>query len=216
MRFTKMLINSAATHHWYLFNACVQRIRNLYVSSIYVTALCNRERGYGPTSQSGSRQKCLSFVSQRDLCRPLRRFGDLSSDPTMASHLFNTFLRLPAASRTYVTSALALRLVPSASIAARSFSCTTATQATYNQVLRGCRVGQKARRAKSPAMKNRPEMKGVCLRVGTTKPKKPNSGERKVARVRLSSGTVITAYIPGEGTVHGFGVGKSVACSVWC
>jgi hypothetical protein len=42
-------------------------------------------------------------------------------------------------------------------------------------------------------------MKGVCLRVGTTKPKKPNSGERKVARVRLSSGRVITAYIPGEG-----------------
>lgn len=51
----------------------------------------------------------------------------------------------------------------------------------------------------SPALINRPEMKGVCLRVGTTKPKKPNSGERKVARVRLSSGTVITAYIPGEG-----------------
>lgn len=42
-------------------------------------------------------------------------------------------------------------------------------------------------------------MKGVCLRVGTTKPKKPNSGERKVARVRLSNGKVITAYIPGEG-----------------
>lgn len=39
----------------------------------------------------------------------------------------------------------------------------------------------------------------MCLRVGTTKPKKPNSGERKVARVRLSSGKVITAYIPGEG-----------------
>ena len=38
------------------------------------------------------------------------------------------------------------------------------------------------------------------MRVGTTKPKKPNSGERKVARVRLSSGRVITAYIPGEGT----------------
>jgi small subunit ribosomal protein S12 len=46
---------------------------------------------------------------------------------------------------------------------------------------------------------NRPEMKGVCLKVGTTKPKKPNSGERKIARVRLSSGKVITAYIPGEG-----------------
>ena len=51
----------------------------------------------------------------------------------------------------------------------------------------------------SPALADRPEMKGVCLRVGTTKPKKPNSGERKVARVRLSSGKVITAYIPGEG-----------------
>lgn len=42
-------------------------------------------------------------------------------------------------------------------------------------------------------------MKGVCLKTGITKPKKPNSGERKTARVRLSSGKVITAYIPGEG-----------------
>lgn len=41
-------------------------------------------------------------------------------------------------------------------------------------------------------------MKGVCLKVGITRPKKPNSGERKTARVRLSSGRVITAYIPGE------------------
>lgn len=42
-------------------------------------------------------------------------------------------------------------------------------------------------------------MKGVCIRVGITKPKKPNSGERKIARVRLSNGNEITAYIPGEG-----------------
>jgi small subunit ribosomal protein S12 len=42
-------------------------------------------------------------------------------------------------------------------------------------------------------------MKGVCLRVGIVKPKKPNSGERKVARVKLSSGSIISAYIPGEG-----------------
>ena len=42
-------------------------------------------------------------------------------------------------------------------------------------------------------------MKGVCLKVGITKPKKPNSGERKTCRVRLSSGRVVTAYIPGEG-----------------
>lgn len=44
-----------------------------------------------------------------------------------------------------------------------------------------------------------PQQKGVCLKVGITKPKKPNSGERKTARVRLSSGRMITAYIPGEG-----------------
>lgn len=42
-------------------------------------------------------------------------------------------------------------------------------------------------------------MKGVCLRVGVVRPKKPNSGERKIARVKLSSGTHISAYIPGEG-----------------
>jgi ribosomal protein S12 len=51
-------------------------------------------------------------------------------------------------------------------------------------------------------LKNRPELKGVCLKVGTTKPKKPNSGERKIARVRLSTGKVITAYIPGEGMLY--------------
>lgn len=48
-------------------------------------------------------------------------------------------------------------------------------------------------------MVGRPEMKGVCLKVGITKPKKPNSGQRKTAKVRLSSGKVISAYIPGEG-----------------
>lgn len=42
-------------------------------------------------------------------------------------------------------------------------------------------------------------MKGVCLKTGTTKPKKPNSGERKIARIRLSNGSVVTGYIPGEG-----------------
>ncbi|OXV08049.1 hypothetical protein Egran_04189 [Elaphomyces granulatus] len=73
------------------------------------------------------------------------------------------------------------------------------SQATYNQVRRGCRKEQRARRPRSPALVNRPEMKGVCLKTGITKPKKPNSGERKIARVRLSSGRVVTAYIPGEG-----------------
>ncbi|MCJ1252373.1 hypothetical protein MMC24_000179 [Lignoscripta atroalba] len=79
------------------------------------------------------------------------------------------------------------------------FHSTAHPLATLNQVLRGCRVPQRARKPVSPALVNRPEMKGVCLKVGITKPKKPNSAERKTARVRLSSGRLITAYIPGEG-----------------
>jgi small subunit ribosomal protein S12 len=70
---------------------------------------------------------------------------------------------------------------------------------TLIQVLRQGRGSQSARKLRSPQLKNRPELKGVCLKVGTTKPKKPNSGERKIARVRLSTGKIITAYIPGEG-----------------
>ncbi|KAL5118119.1 hypothetical protein ACEQ8H_003954 [Pleosporales sp. CAS-2024a] len=74
-----------------------------------------------------------------------------------------------------------------------------AHKCTLIQVLRQGRISQRARKLRSPQLKNRPELKGVCLKVGTTKPKKPNSGERKIARVRLSTGKVITAYIPGEG-----------------
>lgn len=85
------------------------------------------------------------------------------------------------------------------SVLRRSFTSTPTHNATYNQVLRGCRKEQRARKPTSPAMIDRPEMKGVCLRVGIVKPKKPNSGERKVARIRLSSGRLVTAYIPGEG-----------------
>lgn len=82
-----------------------------------------------------------------------------------------------------------------------SFSTTAPRAATINQVLRGCRKGKRARHAVSPALSNTncPALKGVCLRVGVVKPKKPNSGERKTARVKLSSGALITAYIPGEG-----------------
>ncbi|KAK3319168.1 hypothetical protein B0H66DRAFT_476141 [Apodospora peruviana] len=83
----------------------------------------------------------------------------------------------------------------------RSFSSTPTQSATLMQVLRGCRKPQRKRRAISPVLSgaNAPEMKGVCVKVGVTRPKKPNSGERKTARVRLSNGKVITAYIPGEG-----------------
>jgi small subunit ribosomal protein S12 len=110
----------------------------------------------------------------------------------------------------------------------RPFSSTPAQSATLNQVIRvrrqvsytgfhetppyyttltllplsqGCRKEARARHATSPALADiqAPQLKGVCLKVGITRPKKPNSGERKTARVKLSTGRMITAYIPGEG-----------------
>ena len=69
---------------------------------------------------------------------------------------------------------------------------------TTNQLVR---YGRTARRVKtdSPALQNCPQKRGVCVRVYTTTPKKPNSALRKVARVRLSNSIEVTAYIPGEG-----------------
>ena len=63
------------------------------------------------------------------------------------------------------------------------------------------RLGRHARRkkTKSPALKSSPQRRGVCLQVKTQTPKKPNSALRKVARVRLTTGIEVTAYIPGEG-----------------
>jgi len=54
-------------------------------------------------------------------------------------------------------------------------------------------------KSKSPALRGNPQKRGVCVRVFTTTPKKPNSALRKVAKVRLSNGIEVTAYIPGEG-----------------
>ena len=69
---------------------------------------------------------------------------------------------------------------------------------TINQLVRKGRQS-KVSKTSTPALKGSPQRRGVCTRVYTTTPKKPNSALRKVARVRLSSGTEVTAYIPGEG-----------------
>ncbi len=69
---------------------------------------------------------------------------------------------------------------------------------TINQLVRKGRKRVK-KKTKSPALEGSPQKRGVCLRVYTTTPKKPNSALRKVARVRLSNGKVVSAYIPGEG-----------------
>jgi small subunit ribosomal protein S12 len=69
---------------------------------------------------------------------------------------------------------------------------------TINQLVRKGRES-KVKRSKSPALQGNPQKRGVCVRVFTTTPKKPNSALRKVARVRLSNGMEVTAYIPGIG-----------------
>jgi len=69
---------------------------------------------------------------------------------------------------------------------------------TINQLVRKGRQ-EVAHKTASPALKGSPQKRGVCTRVYTTTPKKPNSALRKVARVRLTNGMEVTSYIPGEG-----------------
>lgn len=69
---------------------------------------------------------------------------------------------------------------------------------TINQLVRKPRV-QQEKRNKAPAMQGNPQKRGVCTRVYTTTPKKPNSALRKVAKVRLTNGYEVIGYIPGEG-----------------
>ena len=69
---------------------------------------------------------------------------------------------------------------------------------TINQLIRFGREAVKSK-SKSPALRGSPQRRGVCLQVKTQTPKKPNSALRKVARVRLTNGIEVTAYIPGVG-----------------
>ena len=69
---------------------------------------------------------------------------------------------------------------------------------TINQLIKRSRVKPKYR-SKVPALEKSPQKRGVCIKVYTTTPKKPNSALRKVARVKLTNGQEVSAYIPGEG-----------------
>jgi small subunit ribosomal protein S12 len=80
----------------------------------------------------------------------------------------------------------------------RAQSLTKETMPTVNQLIRKPRVNKVARN-KVPALKGSPQRRGVCTRVYTVTPKKPNSALRKVAKVRLTSGIEAVCYIPGEG-----------------
>jgi small subunit ribosomal protein S12 len=130
-----------------------------------------------------------------------------NNGPTMPLHSLrrlirpSTLLRLQIPAKLPTRPSIAIRNTPTTSaLPLRTFSASAPRpKCTLIQVVRTGRNLRPKRKLRSPALANRPEMKGVCLKVGTTKPKKPNSGERKIARVRLSSGKVVTAYIPGEG-----------------
>jgi small subunit ribosomal protein S12 len=74
----------------------------------------------------------------------------------------------------------------------------TKVMPTTSQLIRSSRSRTK-KKSKSRALKGSPQARGVCVRVFTTTPKKPNSALRKVARVKLANGQEVTAYIPGEG-----------------
>jgi small subunit ribosomal protein S12 len=70
---------------------------------------------------------------------------------------------------------------------------------TFNQLLNNnCRI-KKKKKKKTPALNGNPQLKGVCVKVFTRTPKKPNSAIRKVSKVKLSSGLKVESYIPGEG-----------------
>lgn len=75
-----------------------------------------------------------------------------------------------------------------------------ANMPTIEQLIKTCRRRKKVR-SKTPALQKNPQKKGVCIKVFTRTPKKPNSAIRKIARVRLNTRKELTAYIPGEG--HG-------------
>jgi len=111
-------------------------------------------------------------------------FSRLSVSPSVGSSSLRRSLPIPSR----LTSPLS----------ARPFSSTPTPLATLSQVTRGCRK-PRSRPTSTPALMGAFQKKGVCAKVYTVKPKKPNSAVRKVAKVKLSTGKAIIAYIPGEG-----------------
>ncbi|KAI9375749.1 hypothetical protein BJX61DRAFT_492913 [Aspergillus egyptiacus] len=130
----------------------------------------------------------------------LRTLRTLVARPSLSAAVKPTTSALPRFQPVFRTTAAAQAFATPKPSMIRHFSASPFRRSpTYNQIRRGCRKAQSARRARSPALADRAQMKGVCIKTGTTNPKKPNSGNRKTARVRLTSGKIVSAYIPGEG-----------------
>ncbi|KAJ6584850.1 30S ribosomal protein S12 [Mycena capillaripes] len=81
----------------------------------------------------------------------------------------------------------------------RSFHASPTSFVTLNQACRRKKHNRRIQKSRSPLLNKSPQLKGVCSQVFTATPKKPNSGKRKVARVKLSTGKTCMAYIAGEG-----------------
>jgi small subunit ribosomal protein S12 len=107
-------------------------------------------------------------------------------------------LSTPCASRVFCAARRELEVPSNTSRTSDAIKATEVFVPTIQQLVRKGRQS-KIEKSKTPALKGAPQRRGVCTRVYTNTPKKPNSALRKVARVRLSSGIEVTAYIPGEG-----------------
>lgn len=91
------------------------------------------------------------------------------------------------------------RITLSAPSLARSFHPSLPAPATLNQATRRGHVRKKTKASKSPLLERNTQRKGVISQIVIAKPKKPNSAKRKVAKVKLSTGKTVQAYVPGEG-----------------
>ncbi|KAJ6619483.1 37S ribosomal protein-like protein S12 [Mycena sp. CBHHK59/15] len=92
-----------------------------------------------------------------------------------------------------------LSQIPNFLFQLRSFHASPPSFATLNQASRRKKNNRRVQKSRSPLLNKCPQLKGVCSQVFTATPKKPNSGKRKVARVKLSTGKSCMAYIAGEG-----------------
>lgn len=116
---------------------------------------------------------------------------------------FLSLIARPVPSRTHLLLRAAFPafhpcLTSTAKFASSTFHSSAPALRTLNQAMRRKHPPKKAL-SKAPLLDDNPQRKGIVMQVFTAKPKKPNSAKRKVARVRLTSGKVLQAYIPGEG-----------------
>lgn len=134
---------------------------------------------------AASRRICLLIVMLQALTQGLWRVGSAAAPRA-----------LPALHATRTGAYIGAVRAPAP---VRALSSSAPVSVTLQQAMRGARKPHRPPVNRVPALEGCPFVKGVCTKIFTTKPKKPNSAIRKMARVRLTNGRTVTAYIPGEG-----------------